>query len=84
MPQSNSIRGGSKRNKMYTGRVLKVIDSKGYGFISCNENGLEYFFHFSMLTRIPKVGELVKFEVSDRADRGPRCKSVEFENATRS
>lgn len=66
-----------------TGRVVKVIDSKGYGFITCAEDGNEYFFHFSMLTRIPKVGESVKFVPSDRRDRGPRCKSVEFVNADR-
>lgn len=68
----------SKGNVMLTGKVVKIIPAKGFGFIKCNENGLEYFFHFSMMTRIPKFDESVKFEPSERVERGPRCKSVEF------
>lgn len=63
---------------MLTGKIKKVMDGAGYGFIQCDENGLEYFFHFSMLTRKPRIGESVKFEPSDRTEKGPRAQSVEY------
>lgn len=63
---------------MLTGKIHKIIYGQDYGFIKCDENGIEYFYHNSMLTRLPRMNEPVKFEPSERSEKGPRCKMVEF------
>lgn len=69
-----------------TGIVKSLIGPKGYGFIKCEADGMEYFFHRDDFTghwddltndfeshkmRIP-----VEFEMSDRISRAPRAANV--------
>jgi CspA family cold shock protein len=63
---------------MPKGKIKKVIEGKGYGFIK-SEDGGEIFFHISGLQGLDfknlKEGDLVEFEV-ERDKRGPRAVNV--------
>lgn len=60
-----------------TGVIVKFMPHYGYGFVQ-GEDYKEYFFHISMLPRLPRIGEKIKFEPSERAEKGPRCRIIEF------
>ena len=49
---------------MKEGTVKFFNDSKGYGFITDNESGTEYFVHVSGLVDEVKEEDQVSFEVS--------------------
>ncbi|MGA3184095.1 MAG: cold shock domain-containing protein [Candidatus Dormibacteria bacterium] len=62
-----------------TGTVKKVVQERGFGFITA-EDGAEYFFHRSGLDpslnfESLAVGEHVSFAV-ETSDKGPRARQV--------
>jgi cold shock CspA family protein len=66
-----------------TGKVVRVIKDKGFGFIKGDLNGVEYFFHNSefrghwldLLEDIDKKVIKVEFDVV-KSQRGPRAENV--------
>ncbi|MGF6147968.1 RNA chaperone/anti-terminator [Kingella potus] len=51
-----------------TGTVARWHDDKGYGFIRCDDNGREVFFHISQFRadRRPECGDRVAFALAER------------------
>ncbi|MGV6831152.1 MAG: cold-shock protein [bacterium] len=50
---------------MLNGTVKFFNDSKGYGFITDNDSGSEYFVHISGLIDEVKQGDTVEFELKE-------------------
>lgn len=64
---------------MPTGTIKKVVNDRGFGFISA-EDGKDYFFHRSGLDPVLDfdtlvMGERVNFEV-EVSQKGPRATRV--------
>ena len=66
---------------MTTGTVKKVVAERGFGFITADDDGKDYFFHRSVLA--PSLdfdrfagGEKVTFEI-EQDPKGPRARNVE-------
>jgi len=66
---------------MSTGTVKKVVSDRGFGFITADDDGKDYFFHRSAVA--PSLdfdrlagGEKVKFEVQ-QDPKGARANNVE-------
>ena len=66
---------------MTTGTVKKVVSERGFGFITADDDGKEYFFHRSALA--PSLdfdrlmgGEKVQFEI-EQDPKGARARNVE-------
>lgn len=63
-----------------TGKIKNVNEQKGYGFILCQEDGKEYFFHRSGLVdkndweRCDR-GVEVEFKAV-KGDKGPRAEEI--------
>jgi CspA family cold shock protein len=62
-----------------TGKVIRIVLDKGFGFIRATDGAAEYFFHKSELRGVTfadlREGALVRFEV-EPSDRGPRARDV--------
>ncbi|MBT8258311.1 MAG: cold shock domain-containing protein [Flavobacteriaceae bacterium] len=50
---------------MKQGTVKFFNESKGYGFITEDDSGSEYFVHISGLTEEVKQGDAVEFELKE-------------------
>ncbi len=50
---------------MKQGKVKFFNESKGYGFITEDDSGAEYFVHISGLTEEVKMGDAVEFELKE-------------------
>ena len=50
---------------MKSGTVKFFLGSKGYGFITEDDSGAEYFVHVSGLTEEIKQGDTVEFELKE-------------------
>ena len=67
-----------REDRRMKGRVVRL--NNGFGFIE-GEDGKDYFFHFSELSKFSKhfrnldVGDNVDFQVG-RSDRGPRAYDI--------
>ena len=66
---------------MTTGTIKKVVSDRGFGFITADDDGKDYFFHRSVVS--PSLdfdriagGEKVKFEI-EQDPKGPRARDVE-------
>ena len=59
------------------GKVKFFDESKGFGFISSDEDGKDYFVHQSALPPgvMLQEGEPVNFDV-EQGDRGPKAANV--------
>jgi cold shock protein len=68
----------SRRRKMHTGKIKKLVKERGFGFIS-DTDGNEVFFHRSSVTDTNfdslNEDENVEFEV-EKSDKGPRAANV--------
>ena len=66
---------------MATGTVKKVVAERGFGFITGDDDGRDYFFHRSAVAasldfdRIAG-GEKVRFEI-EQDPKGPRARNIE-------
>ena len=60
---------------MSTGTIKFFIESKGYGFITDDESGQDYFVHVSGLKDQVEQGDKVEFEVVE-GDRGFKAQEV--------
>ena len=60
---------------MSTGVIKFFIESKGYGFITDDESGQDYFVHVSGLKDQVEQGDKVEFEVVE-GDRGFKAQEV--------
>jgi cold shock CspA family protein len=64
-----------REDRRLKGKILRI--NEGFGFIE-GENGIDYFFHWTELTRFSKKfsylkqGDLVEFQPG-RTDSGPRA-----------
>ena len=70
-----------RRDTLATGTVKKIISDRGFGFITAEDDGKDYFFHRDSLQ--PSLsfdrlvgGERVNFEV-EASPRGPRAVRVQ-------
>ena len=68
---------------MATGTVKKVVAERGFGFITADDDGKDYFFHRSVVTAPLDfdqiaAGAKVRFEI-EQDPKGPRARSVEAE-----
>jgi CspA family cold shock protein len=66
---------------MATGTVKKVVAERGFGFITGDDDGRDYFFHRSAVAASLDFdrmagGEKVRFEIEQDA-KGPRARNVE-------
>ena len=66
---------------MTTGTVKKVVSDRGFGFITADDDGREYFFHRSAIApplEFERIagGDKVKFEI-ENDPKGPRARNVE-------
>ena len=66
---------------MTTGTVKKVVSDRGFGFITADDDGREYFFHLSAIApplEFERIagGDKVKFEI-ENDPKGPRARNVE-------
>ena len=60
---------------MYTG-IVKFFNAKSsFGFITCNEDGKEYYVHAKDLTVEITTNDKVSFELKE-AKRGPQATNV--------
>ena len=63
---------------MHTGKIKKVVQERGFGFIS-DTDGREVFFHQSSLVDVQfsalKQDQGVEFEIED-SPKGPRAVNV--------
>jgi len=57
------------------GKVKFFNESKGFGFITETETGIDYFVHASNLVDKIKKDELVTFELQD-GQKGPKAINV--------
>ena len=70
-----------------TGKITAVKQDKGYGFISCQQDRRDYFFHHSEVLRGSvafknlAVDDLVSFYPEDNEDitKGPKAQAVRLE-----
>ena len=60
---------------MATGTVKFFNSTKGFGFIHNNEDGKDYFVHFSNSLDKIRDNDKVEFEIEE-GDRGPKCVNV--------
>lgn len=60
---------------MKTGVIKFFIESKGYGFITDDESGQDYFVHVSGLKDQVDAGDKVEFELVE-GDRGFKAQDV--------
>ncbi len=60
---------------MNTGVIKFFIESKGYGFITDDESGQDYFVHVSGLKDQVEQGDKVEFELVE-GDRGFKAQEV--------
>jgi CspA family cold shock protein len=60
---------------MNTGVIKFFIESKGYGFITDDESGQDYFVHVSGLNDEVEPGDKVEFELVE-GDRGFKAQEV--------
>ena len=60
-----------------TGKVVRLVEDKGFGFIIAGPDGREYFFHRSAAAEFDllRAGSPVHFVATD-APKGPRAESV--------
>jgi cold shock CspA family protein len=67
-------------DNQHVGTIATWIFSKGYGFISCVENGVQmkYYLHISRLKGTPAVEANVKFDVLPKRE-GPSPSAVNAE-----
>jgi CspA family cold shock protein len=69
---------GSRRPAMATGKVKWFNNSKGYGFITCDEGG-DAFVHYGDIAgegfRTLKEGESVEFDVQN-SEKGMKAVNV--------
>ncbi len=59
--------------------TVKFFDvRKGFGFVTCDEDGKDYFVHQSALAEGVNLhdGDLVTFDV-EQGDRGPKAVNVQ-------
>lgn len=65
---------------MLHGKVVKLVPVKGFGFVVGTADGIERFFHRSVVAlnryALLKEGQAVKFTVDDANEKGPRCTEV--------
>jgi CspA family cold shock protein len=66
---------------MSTGTVKKVVSDRGFGFITADDDGKDYFFHRSAVAASLDFdrlagGERVKFEIQ-QDPKGARANNVE-------
>jgi CspA family cold shock protein len=63
---------------MHTGKIKKIVQERGFGFIS-DTDGREVFFHQSGLVDVQfsvlKGGQGVEFDIED-SPKGPRAVNV--------
>ena len=68
---------------MHTGKIKKVVQERGFGFIS-DTDGREVFFHQTSLVDTQfatlKADQSVEFEIED-SPKGPRAVNVRVVNA---
>jgi CspA family cold shock protein len=62
------------------GKVIKFIESKGYGFIRPQDSEDDIFFHYTQIKTDKKykklnVGDVVEFE-SGQGPNGPQANSI--------
>ena len=61
------------------GTIKKILDQRGYGFISTDEQEKDLFFHRSQVSGIAfedlREGQAVTFEMED-SPRGPQAVKV--------
>ena len=60
---------------MNTGVIKFFIESKGYGFITDDESGQDYFVHVSGLKDSVEQGDKVEFELVE-GERGFKAQEV--------
>lgn len=60
---------------MNTGVIKFFIESKGYGFITDDESGQDYFVHVSGLKDTVEQGDKVEFELVE-GERGFKAQEV--------
>ena len=68
---------------MYTGTIVRLIQSRGFGFIRQENGGEEVFFHASGMQATPfdslSEGQAVSFQLEqDTRGRGQRAVNVEL------
>lgn len=74
---------GMAQQQALEGTVRRLVSDRGFGFLRCNQSGLEYFFHRSMLSpastrfELLKAGDPVRFVPSPDGEKGPRAEAVE-------
>jgi cold shock CspA family protein len=69
------------------GIITSVKQEKGYGFISCKQDGRDYFFHHSEVLRGSvafknlEEGDIVSFYPEDNEDitKGPKAQAIKLE-----
>jgi len=70
-----------RHNARLTGRVKRVVNERGFGFIVLDDSSVEYFFHFSGCKgcRIEDLnqGTRVSF-VATSGTKGPRAEEIEL------
>ncbi|PKG85744.1 cold-shock protein [Colwellia sp. 75C3] len=67
---------------MHKGQLKKWNDAKGFGFIQSTDVGSDIFVHISALknmSRKPKVGDFIYFEVEKQADEKTRATNCRIE-----
>jgi cold shock CspA family protein len=67
---------------MNKGQLKKWDDNKGFGFIQSAEVGADIFVHISTLkgmSRKPKVGDFIYFEIEKQANGKTRAKNCRIE-----
>ncbi len=62
-------------NSTNTGKVKFFNESKGYGFITDDESGTEYFFHFTGMVNQVRGGDKVSFEL-EKGRKGPKAINI--------
>lgn len=67
---------------MATGKVVRKVEDRGFGFIRDDNTGVEYFFHYSAIQRDAgfdfaslRTGTEVEFEIGE-GPKGPRAENV--------
>jgi CspA family cold shock protein len=75
-PSVNVVSGRRSKNVPNTGTIKKVVEDRGFGFIT-GADGNEYFFHRNGVEGFETLrgGESVTFEI-EQSDKGPRANQV--------
>ena len=73
----------NKKENNMEGKIIRIVEDKGFGFIRSEETGLEYFFHrtgfngnFEGLGRKVQRGEVKVGFVVVTNPKGPRAENV--------